>query len=92
MILNIEAYCDYSDMCRKLRDLPCFIEWDDIEIGKTYHIPPILNYDRRDFVVKHKDENKLSVTMISDSSFKTPYDYTFFKSEVSPKFMSEKLR
>ena len=36
------------------------VKWEDIQIGETYHIPPIVLYDRRDFICQQKDTEAVS--------------------------------
>ena len=91
MVLDLYGYCDYSDMCDRLKSVEPLTPWDSIQIGHVYHIPAILNYDRRDFKVDYKDDNKIQGQILSDGKSVKPYQYSFFRSELSSRFIVEKL-
>ena len=60
-------------------------EYDDIEEGALYHIPPIMVYDRRDFIVIQKTPSTLVGKMrFEDGVWK---ETTLYKSELSTRYL-----
>lgn len=48
---NYEQYCELAQSLRGLGEL---YPWEDIKVGDTFHIPPLLLHGRREFVVEYK--------------------------------------
>jgi hypothetical protein len=81
--LSMEYY-DY-DRIRKFKPITKF---DEIEVGKTYHIPPTILYGRRDITVDSKDSNTISGKMVNaDGSYRHA---TLYETELSMIFLVEK--
>ena len=78
-------FYDYARMT-KIEPLTRF---EDIEVGATYHIPPIIIYDRRDIKVEKKDWNTISGTVThNDGSQSTT---TLYRAELSMRYLVKKL-
>lgn len=45
-----------SEIAESLRKVYSITPWEKIEVGKTYHIPPIGLLERRDVVIISKDD------------------------------------
>jgi hypothetical protein len=85
-ILDNRIYYDYNRMS-SIKPLTAF---EDIEVGETYHIAPIVIYDRRDFKVESKSWNTISGTVTyADGS--TSYS-TLYKTELSMKYLVKKQK
>ena len=82
---------EISAICRGIKPIT---EWDDIEVGEIYHVPPIGSDKRYDVFVLEKDSNMLRVKRITNLDTCTGYTDTSFKScSYFWKFMSKhKLR
>ena len=82
--------CDYVHFCEvseAIKELSPLTEWDDIQVGDRLHIPPIVIYDRREFIVSKKSNNFLSGRLKEgNGGWK---EYTIFKSEISAKFLAK---
>ena len=66
------------------------IAFEDIEVGETYHIAPIIIYDRRDLKVEEKTHNTISGTVTHADGTKK-YS-TFYKTELSMKYITKKQK
>lgn len=76
-------YYNYEKLSKANRLTP----WNEIKEGVLYHIPPIVIYDRRDFMVLSKTANQLEGKMrTSDGKWN---DATLYYSELSTKFMTK---
>ena len=74
-------YYDYERMA-KIKPLTKF---EDIEVGATYHIPPIIIYGRREFTVQSKDYSTVSGIMKFDDG--TYMHTTLYRTELSMKYI-----
>ena len=81
-------YVDFCQISEAIKDLPPLTEWDDIKPGDKLHIPPIVIYGRREFVVYTKNDNYISGKM-KECGADYWKEYTIFKSEISAKFLAK---
>ena len=44
----------YYDYYRLLKHEP-LIKFEDIKVGETYHVPPLISFERKDIIVEEKD-------------------------------------
>ena len=79
-------YIQYCEVARELAECKPLTSWDEISVGDMLHIPPIIIYKRRDFIVEEKTSQLIrgKVREFGDSEWN---DYTIFKSENSAKFL-----
>jgi hypothetical protein len=63
-------------------------KFEDIEVGATYHIAPLIIYDRRDIIVERKDWNTISGTVIHSDGTRT--HTTLYKTELSMRYLVRK--
>ena len=61
--------------------------FEEIETGKTYHIPPTILYGRRDIIVEQKDYNTISGQLRDEDG--TWRRATLYKTELSMIFLVE---
>lgn len=61
------------------------MDWDDIKIGETYHLPPLVYNKRMDFVVVEKKENSMRIKKIGEG-----YSQTLFRTDITTKFIVKK--
>lgn len=56
------------------------IAWDTIEVGKVYHIPPILTIKRMDIQITSKEEDTLKFKLLNgtDKEEKTMHRTSIF--------------
>lgn len=81
--LDMKFY-DYT----RVTKAPILTNWDDIEEGKTYHIPPTIIYDRRDFFCEHKDGSAMTGKVREDGE--TIWKNSkLFRNELSVRFLVE---
>lgn len=78
-------YYDYN----KISALKRLTDWNNIQEGYVYHIPPTILYDRRDFVCIEKDKMKMSGKAREGFS-KVWKPCTIYYSEISAKFIVER--
>ena len=79
--------CDYVHFCEvseAIKELQPLTDWDDIKVGDRLHLPPIIIYGRREFVVSSKTNNFLNGMLKECGMWK---EHTIFKSETSAKFL-----
>lgn len=69
----------------KLRNVQKITEWEDIKVGETYHLPPLVYNKRMDFVVVEKSELSMRVRKLSDN-----YYQTMFKGDITSNFIVKK--
>lgn len=62
------------------------MNWDDIEVGEIYHLPPLIYNKRMDFVVVSKDKNTIKV-----KRFGTDYCQTMFRTDITSRFIVKKI-
>ena len=60
-------------------------KFEDIEVGATYHIPPIIIYGRRDIIVEKKDWNTISGKMRHEDGTWT--NSTLYRTELSMRYL-----
>ena len=77
----------YYDYYRLKKHKP-IMTYDDIEIGTTYHIPPTILYDRRDFICETKDAYRATGKMLSSDGIWR--QATIYPSEISVIFLVKK--
>lgn len=94
------VYKDYNDKsfseaCKRLREFGNgnrLTPWDCIMPGKTYHIPPLLIYDRRTFLCESVENDceirRIRGKMIINGKANIE-DAIIFESEISSKFLIE---
>lgn len=68
-----------------LRKIEPMTKWEDIKIGETYHMPPLVFNKRFDFVVTEKDENSIKVKKNKDS-----FPQTIYKTDITSRFIIKK--
>ena len=72
----------------RLTSIGYLTKFEDIKVGETYHIPPLIIYDRRDFTVERKDWNTVRGKMVhADGSCTTA---TLYKTELSIRYLVKK--
>ena len=69
----------------KLKEVGRITKWEDIKIGETYHMPPLVYNNRIDFVVTDKTDNFIRVRKLNDD-----YCQTMFKGDVTSNFIVKK--
>ena len=76
---------------KKASAITPMLNFDDLEIGVTYHIPPTFIYDRRDFTPekKYSDSTIYGEMVEADGRH---YKYSLYKTELSMKYIVKKLR
>lgn len=55
-----------QELKSELQKLAHHTPWEKIEVGETYHIPPIISLERRDILILDKDEDYISYKRIDD--------------------------
>lgn len=79
-------YYDYD----RIRKFGPMTQLKDIEVGKTYHIPPTILYSRRDIIVESKDSETISGQLReSDGTWKHAILY---KTELSMRYLVERQK
>lgn len=74
----------YYDYYRLLKHEP-ITKFEDIKVGETYHIPPLISFDRRDIIVEQKDYNKISGKVREDNG---PWKYgSFYRTEIAMRYI-----
>jgi hypothetical protein len=68
-----------------LRKVNSMMDWDDIKVGETYHLPPLVYNKRMDFVVVEKKENSMRVKKIGEG-----HSQTMFRTDITTKFIVKK--
>ena len=68
---------EFSALCRNLR---YSTDWNEIEIGKIYHLPPVGTEKRSDIFIIDKTQYMIRAKRISDIEKGTGYTETFYKS------------
>lgn len=84
MAILDNIYYDYN----RLTSLEPLTKFEDIEVGETYHIAPIVIYDRRDVKVESKGWNTIEGKVTHADG--TVTHTTFYKTELSMKFLVKK--
>lgn len=79
-------YYDYQ----KIKKLKPLTRFEDVKEGVMYHIPPTILYDRKDFIVNEKINNKL-IGIMRESNGEW-HDATLYNSEISMGFLVEKQK
>lgn len=79
-------YYDYS----RFKVFQPIVKYEDIQVGKTYHIPPTILYPRRDFIVEYKDSNSLRGKLMTENGMWM--GSTIYRNELSVKFLVEKQK
>ena len=64
-------------------------EWEDIKVGKTYHVPPIYIYKRMEVTFEDKDERSAHVTIKQDGRIT---HRILYRSEIIARYLTEILR
>ena len=77
---------DFKEEIINLRNVT---HWDDIEINKVYHIPPIISLERRDILIMSKKGDSCTYRKIGDKEQK---ERTMFKTSVFAKFLVRRKR
>lgn len=70
----------------KLKEIDKITKWEDIQVGKEYHLPPLIYNKRMDFVVVEKTDNTIKIRKIGDN-----YCQTMFKSDATSNFIVKKF-
>lgn len=68
-----------------LSSVPHMMNWDDIKVGETYHIPPLIYNKRTDITVIEKTDNLIKVRKEEQN-----YTQTIFKTDITTRFIVEK--
>lgn len=54
--------------CKKeLQQITHHIKWEDLEINKVYHVPPIITLNRMDIVILSKDNDTITFKEVGSS-------------------------
>ena len=77
-------YIHFCELSEAIKEIPPLTDWDDIKVGDKLHLPPIVIYGRREFIVSSKTKNFLNGRLKEFGAWK---EYTIFKSETSAKFL-----
>jgi len=64
------------------------IQWEDLEVGKTYHVPPIYIYKRMDITIEEKGEKSAEVKIETEGK---TYHRALYRSEALPHYMNERI-
>lgn len=70
----------------KLREVGRITPWEDILVGREYHLPPLVYNKRMDFIVVEKTENTIRIRKIGDD-----YCQTMFKGDATSNFIVKKF-
>lgn len=66
------------------------LEWDDLELNKVYHLPPVFYEKRKDIIITSKTETFMRYKVINKDSKKVMNtEYTVYKTNVWWKFLTE---
>jgi hypothetical protein len=68
-----------------LRRVEPMMDWNDIKLGETYHLPPLVYNKRMDFVVVEKKEDSMKIRKIGDE-----YPQTMFRTDITTRFVVKK--
>ena len=68
-----------------LRRVEPMMDWNDIKLGETYHLPPLVYNKRMDFVVVEKMEDSMKIRKIGDE-----YPQTMFRTDITTRFVVKK--
>ena len=69
----------------ELRKIEPMMNWDDIKVGESYHIPPLVYNKRMDFVVIEKQDNAMKIKKHGGD-----YPQTLFKNDITTRFVVKK--
>lgn len=80
----------YKKQTEKLRNMKPLTDWDDINVGDKFHIPPInmgaIRYERRQVFVSEKDDKWLYGYFVCPSRVEV-YQDKIHKNEISARFL-----
>lgn len=62
------------------------MDWDDIKVGETYHMPPLIYNKRMDFLVKDKHEDSMKIIKNGDK-----FVQTIFRTDITTRFIVKKI-
>lgn len=65
-------------------NLPMTVKWDDMKIGSTYHMPPVMSEKRFDFKVVDKSRYWITIKKINSKNETTSFLYNY---DISSKFI-----
>lgn len=68
----------------ELQKLKSVIPWNEIKADETYHVPPIISLERRDFYIIKKYKDKATYRKIGDTENQ---ERTLHESSVFAKFL-----
>lgn len=89
-IAKAPTYTTYTERREKMKSLKSHLSWDEIQEGKTYVIPRILNQSRK--IVKVITKTELSCTCHEISEYtgaEYTYNSTFYPSDLDAVFIAE---
>lgn len=80
---SILTYKD--DLCK----MPRHLQWDEIQVGETYHFPPIISLPRKDIRITRKDatEDVIFYNVIGDTKKE---ELKFASSSILSRFIIKK--
>lgn len=78
-----------KDLKDDILKLKCITPWENIEVNKVYHIPPIGTLTRRELMILNKNDDTATYRRIGDAEKK---ERTMHKSSVFAKFIVKRRK
>lgn len=78
-----------QDLKAQLQSFPRMIEWEEVHVGETYHIPRILSLEPRDLKIVNKNQDKAEYQRMDSN--KDPQGW-FHKTSIFAVFLVKKRK
>jgi hypothetical protein len=81
-----------KDSQNELKKIKHHINWDDIEVNRIYHIPPIITIERMDILITEKDEKDGKIKFQRIDSTTDVSEKAMHSSSILARFLVKKKR